>query len=156
MSRKIKKINTSESWGNNIVTDWWNKPVLPNGTIALHNDKYVRLHDGVTPGGNPLPLSGANATDQVGDKNIFYSAYGGSNVFSGYSVNLLAYGFGFTPQQGDYMITAEGKRLTISQVTFYGDSYTIEWPEGEDYYVDHNYYQNKFFPVTVYLSLIHI
>jgi len=149
MSNKIKKITTGEVYGNDLVTEWWNTNTLAEGTIAVHNDKYLRVHDGVTPNGTALPLSGAGKTDQVGDKTTVYSNSNNELYFSDNSVDINNYNLSFTPVVGDYIITAEGKRLNITNVSG-GDPYTFEWEE--TYYVNHDTYTNQFFPITFYSS----
>lgn len=56
---RIKKINISEIEGNNPFDN--NPSILQDGTLALYNDNgnwKLRVHDGITNGGNGLTETG--------------------------------------------------------------------------------------------------
>ena len=148
MSKKVKVISTSEQMGRTLYGPW-DYVTQTEGLITIEENEWIRVHDGETPGGNSIPLSGSGATDQIGYKSVVYQSTS-DITFSDYSVIIYGYQILFAPGVGDYIITAEGKRLVITNSNYneFADTYTLSW--AEDYYDGHDYYNNGFWPITIY------
>ena len=149
MSKKVKVISTSEEMTSTVFYGPGDYITKTDGKITVEENEWIRIHDGKTPGGNALPLSGSGATDQVGYKSVVYKSVN-DLAFSDYSVIINGYQLLFSPGVGDYIITAEGKRLVITNSYWDEglDQYTLSWDE--NYYDGHDYYVNGFWPITVY------